>query len=668
MKLRLSFKLALKNLKAHRLMSTAFIISSSIMLALLQIYGNIEMSDYIKAKEGFAILSFYGLILITFFTFIFVLYSNSVLTKTRNKELALYGILGLEKKDIMRIILIENLIMMFFISAISSLLTFSVGKLMFLVAAKILRDMAMSINDYRYLAPVFWRALIFLAITFAIIFIYNLIKVKRILPIELLNRSKTAEKEPRSRWIITILGLMLLTLGYFIALTINGVIQSLGMFFVAALLVMLASYLLFTGFSIIFLKLLRKNKSHYYQEQNFIFISSMLYRMKSNAVGLASISILIAGLIITLATSLSIYQSIDNSVNSRMSREYQVTINQVSNSNADVATAQAEAESIVKSTLTADEQIKDAFFSPFLMAFAIKTEDELATLTKNDITNLAKSTCFLEVTTLDSYNSNYHKNITLAKDELLISYNSASLSLPEQFKIAGKVYKVKTTQDIVDSSLAIEAYSIVVPDFETLLEFSDYYMSRFNNTENTSDEKNNYISIDFNFDLENESADYYDKLAAAFVNTGSSAHSKEIVYQTALGLNGGALFLGIVIAILFLVGTTLIIYYKQISEGYQDRTRFLIMKKVGLANTTIKKTTEKQLLWLFFMPLIVAAIHAAFSSKIISQFLTLFGFRGYFNYVKNLLFVAAIIALVYFVIFKITSNIYYNMLKAPETN
>ncbi len=660
MKLKLCFRLALKNIKAHKSLNIAFILSTAIMLSILQIYININASGYVQKRPEFRLLMFYGALLIGIFSLIFIIYANSTIIKSRKKELALYGILGLEKKHIMLVVFLENLIAGIIIILISAGLTFSFGKLFFLLTGNLLKDNSISLSDYRYLPFTFGFSLIFLGLIFLLINLANIKNIRRTMPIMLLNQSKTAEKEPKLRWPLLIIGCISLALGYGIAFTAKGNMNSLGMFFIAALLVMMATYWLFTALSILILKALRKNKNYYYQKQNYIFISGMLQRMKSNAAGLASISILICGLIITLAASLSIYQLLESNVNSRIARDYQINFSYpVAAFNLEEITKQTEDQ--IKATL-GDAQIENAYFQPWVLIGVFNKGNRFDVATEEIAENIP---AFLEITTIEAYNAKYDKDLTLKDNEILCAFNSSLFQFDKTLLLADKEYQIVPSNLQVPNYLAVEACSLVVADYRQLTEITDYYamapteirtgIQRFSSTSN--------INLLYAFDIQNDKAQYLEQLRATFGHDkhGVAVENKAYIYQIALRINGGILFTGIILTCLFLVGTILIIYYKQITEGYEDRRRMQIMQKVGLSQNMIKKTANKQILWLFFTPLSIALIHAFAASKIVYQLLCLFGIKNYAHYAGNMLIITALIALVYLVIFKITANVYYKI-------
>ncbi|PID82913.1 MAG: hypothetical protein CSB15_00790 [Clostridiales bacterium] len=652
MSLSLAFKFARKNIYANKLKIMAFVLSSSIMLSLLQIFMNISFSDYVKKKHAFGLLSFYGIFVIGLFTFIFILYSNSYIIKGRNKELALYGILGLEKKHIRKIVFFESFICFFLIVFLTSVLGFVFGKLMFLAVTKILKDSVMDMSTYKYLPMVFIITTMFVGLTFIIIHIYNIINIRFSLPIELINKSKRAEKEPKIKWFITLLGVVLLSIGYYIAITTEGNIKSLGMFFVAAMIVMVATYHLYVGLSIFILKTFRKSNS-YYKKDKFIFISGMLYRMKKNATGLASVCIMLTGLIITMSASITIYNVIYKTDEVGIYRDFRLEWYSKKQISDNILENKIEAEKAISSILNKDEKIKNLMVNPIVFTRVRRNENELFNVSAaKDVDDF----CYIQVETLDAYNKAFGKNVSLNEDEVMISQNNSRIKIKDDikngnFKIAGKSYKVKNLDVLPDSRIGVETYKIIVPNIEILKEISKYYkIHKFND-----------FRVQVHFDVENLGKDFKDRANKKIGYYKCIIDSKKDVMDSLIQAYGGILFTGIVVTILFLSGTVLVIYYKQVSEGYEDRKNYSIMKNVGLDNNLIKKSTSKQVLWLFLLPLITAFIHSFVASKIVYQLLCIFSIGAYSVYFKNLVMITIIIGLVYYIIFKITSNIYYKI-------
>ena len=657
MNLKLAGSFAIKNLKANRYLEVPFILASGIMLILFNIMSSLTQNEYVLTRHK-ELPTFINMgIGITFiFTFVFVVYANRFLIKRRNKEFALYGILGLEKKHIRKIIFIEHVINYSIIAIIAISGGYVFGKLAFMGLNRLMADTAGRIMDYPFSSKAMVITLAFVLFLFIFVYLLNALSIKNASPVELLGREHKGEGEPKSRIVLLLTGLILLAAGYYLALTIDGILKSLLVFFVAVVLVIIATYILFVTFSVFILKMQKKNKNFYYKAKNFLSVSGMIYRMKSSSVGIASISILSTGVIVTLATTLSIYGGIRNVVSSTMPREYKISTDEVVITTDNYEDELEKLDDIIYKSAGGRENIENSFSELQTMIYSLKNENELLPLlgeNKNDYTPVPAI-----LSTVDAYNAAFEKDVKLADDEVIISSNSSSLTIGDTIKLGNKTYKTKIVDGLVPGNFAIECFKIILPDVEKVDELSKFYVVM------RSDEKVSPapLFITVNFDLKSDN----EKFEKTFFNLSGSKYELINFYdvkKSSYEFNGGFLFLGIIVGIIFLSGTMLITYYKQVSEGGEDREKYQIMKRVGLPDELIKKTAFTQIVWMFFLPLFVAMIHSFVSSKIIFQMLGLFGISKFMVYGNNLLIVGGIFAVVYFINFKVTSGVYYRQVR-----
>ena len=640
MNLKLAGGFAIKNLKANRYLEIPFILATGTMLILFNIMASLMQNEYVLTRhKTLSTFISMGTGVAFIFTFIFVIYANRFLIKRRNKEFALYGILGLEKKHIRKIILIEHIINYSLIAVIAISGGYVFGKLAFMGLNNLMKDTAVKIMDYPFSTQATVITLVYVLFLFVFVYLLNALSIKNASPVELLGREHRGEGEPKNRLVLLLIGLAFLGAGYYIALTINGILKSLLAFFIAVVLVIIATYILFITFSIFMLKMQKKNKKFYYNAKNFLSVSGMIYRMKSSAVGIASIAILSTGVIVTLATTLSIYGSIEAMVTSTMPREYRISNNVINVTIDNYKDEQKKLMDIITKAAGGEKNIVNSFSELSGMIYALQNGSELLPLLGDNINNYHPVPAILS--TIDSYNSEFKQNVKLADDEVIISSNSSSLPIESTINLGGKNYKT------------------ILPNTSTMDELTRFYLMDKN------DEKGNFpapLYITAHFDLTTDKANF----EKAFFALGEGKYGlAEIsdIRKSSYELNGGFLFLGIIVGIIFLSGTMLITYYKQVSEGSEDREKYQIMKKVGLPDELIKKTTASQVVWMFFLPLAVAAIHSIVSSKIIFQLLVMFGVSKFMDYGSNLLIVGGVFAVVYFVNFKITSNVYYKQVR-----
>ena len=658
MNLKLAGGFAIKNLKANRYLEIPFILATGTMLILFNIMASLMQNEYVltRHKELPTFISM-GTGVAFIFTFIFVVYANRFLIKRRNKEFALYGILGLEKKHIRKIILIEHVINYSLIAVIAISGGYVFGKLAFMGLNSLMKDTAVKIMDYPFSTQATAITLVYVLFLFVFVYLLNALSIKNASPVELLGREHRGEGEPKNRLVLLLVGLAFLVAGYYIALTINGILKSLLAFFIAVVLVIIATYILFITFSIFMLKIQKKNKNFYYKAKNFLSVSGMIYRMKSSAVGIASIAILSAGVIVTLATTLSIYGSIEAVVTSTMPREYKISNVAINVTIDNYKDEQKKLMDIITKAAGGEKNITNSFSELSGMIYALQNGSELLPLLGDNANNYHPVPAILS--TIDSYNSEFNQNVKLADDEVIISSNSSSLPIESTINLGGKNYKTRMVKGLVPGNFAIEIYKIILPNINTMDELTRFYLMDKN------DEKGNSpapLYITAHFDLITDKANFEKAFFALGEDKYELAEISDI-RKSSYEFNGGFLFLGIIVGVIFLSGTMLITYYKQVSEGSEDREKYQIMKKVGLPDELIKKTTASQVVWMFFLPLAVAAIHSIASSKIIFQLLGMFGVSKFMDYGSNLLIVGGVFAVVYFVNFKITSNVYYKQVR-----
>lgn len=663
MKSKMASKFAFRNMRANSLLLTPFLIASSVMGTLFFIMASLGQNHYIeKNHEYVAILIKFGIFIVGIFTFIFILYANSFLAKRRNKEFALYGILGLEKKHIAKIISIEYILNFLTVSFFSITGGFVLGKLAFVMLNKITKNMTAKIMDYNFSISSAILTLIFLAIIFVLIYLTMIFKIGKSTPIELLSKQKKAEGEPKSKFILGTLGFIILCAGYYLSVTSKGNLSSFFAFFPAVIAVIIGTYLVFIAFSILVLKLLKRNRNLYYKAKNFLSISGMLYRMKTNAVSLASITLLSTSIIVTLATTLTINSSIKNLTDSIHPNDFYLS-SSVTGNNKDILENGEERKkeilNILNRVLKEDEKIKNLTIKKTTMNPVINENGKITPLGKRQ-----ELSAFLIVETLEDFNKNNNTNYTLNDDEVIYSSNSKKLNNYDSMDFAGKNYKLVKVKNLFPMSISAEGMIIIVKDNETFIKMLEEYTFNYN-------EKQLKYNLDFNFDLESADKEaFYTRLHIdydIFVQQkdifSHSLSSKTEVDAFAYELNGGLLFFGMIVALIFITGTVLITYYKQISEGFEDKQNYHIMKNVGLPDSIIKKSLRVQILWIFFLPLVVATIHSIFAFPILYNILGGLGFNNIKIFTMSFATIVLCFSVIYFIIYSITSRVYYKIIK-----
>lgn len=651
---KIAHKFAIKNLRAHRLVYLPFILSSGIMLMVFNIMASLSANTYVRERHAsLPMIINIGIVIIGILTFIFFIYSTNFLNKRRNKEFALYGILGLEKRHIRKIIFLELLISFLIIVAIGLLGGYVFGKLSFLALNKLMKDVAGGLMDYPFSIKAMVETIMLIALAFLTSLFATSLKIYNSTPVELLADQKSGEGEPKSRYILMILGFALLIAGYYIAIRTQGILKSLGYFFLASLIVMLATYLLFMSFSVVYLKR-QKEKKSYYKKERFLAISGLLYRIKSNAISLASISIMSVGVIIALAASLSIYDRIEYSARNVVPREYNLD-SPVAIDENNLEKEKEKLRGIVQATTAKGGKITNDFISYGLFTSIQVEGDKFQTFMGDG----KHKPYFLLACDLDGYNKRVGKDYKLADDEILLTANQKFMLDKDKIEIADKTYKVKTIDNFIPSNVAIETYGIVVKDFETI-KFLSNELKLFDR--DSSSYEDSIITLSANWDVTGiDKMTYRKNLEEYSKDKDINIENADKYLEDAYELYGGFVFLGTIIAIIFLISTILISYYKQISEGFEDRKKFEIMKKIGLEDKLIKKTSASQISYLFGAPLAFAIINSLVASKIVYQLLALFGVMTFMQYGRYFFIMIGVFVVIYYIIFRITNRAYYRI-------
>lgn len=600
-----------------------------------------------------------GIYVIAVFTVIFLFYTNSFLIKRRKREFGLFNILGMEKKHLSIVIALESMI----VFLVSMVLGIGIGilldKAFYLLIAKML-NASIALGFYISYQSIVNSIILFLII-FLLMYVFSLIQINLSNPIELLHGDQHGEKEPKTKWLLAIIGLICLGTGYYMSVSIQDPVTAFAFFMVAVILVVIGTYMLFTAGSIVILKLLRKNKRYYYKTNHFISVSNMIYRMKQNAVGLGNICILSTMVLVMLSTTISLWVGMNDIIETRFPRDITVSINSV-DSNQALYTIDDMNYAIEQAGIQTDEELvyRTLSVSAINKRNTYTFGNENASL--QDISNVV----VLYFITLDDYNRTEGTNVSLAPDEVLV-FPSGKQFDHKTIDIASNTFKVK---GILDSIKADSNYSanlqnsmfVVVDSMDTLFMIDDLQKQAYG--DNAS-----YIhtSYDFNLNKSEEMSvkEATDALIANYPGdtTYMMVDTQEGNYEDLLSLYASFLFIGIFLSFLFIMATVLIMYYKQITEGYEDKKRFEIMQKVGLDKREVKKMINSQVLTVFFLPLVVAAIHIVFAFPMIEKMLRLLYLDNTNLYIMTTVICFGVFALVYVLIYFLTSKVYYGIVR-----
>lgn len=651
---RLSFKSILnrKNIYGPYLLAIGFLFSLEyILLSLLNNSYVRENNDILMTLLSIA------LFFITLMNIIIALYGSRFVSKIRRQEFGLYTVLGMENKHIRYMFFVEYLFCWLITSTMSVLFGFGLGKFMFIILNRMMHDTGATFMSYPFdlQTAIFTVSILF--VIFLTIFLLDNYRLIRYKPAELLSQANAGEREPKVRILITLFGLVTLGLGYYVALTSQGVIQSMLKIFVAILLVVIGTYCLFVTGSILVLKLLKKNNDYYYQAHHFLTISGMLYRMKGNAVSLATIAILCSGIILTLSATVTLYSSMQSQINSVLPRQYELAPNNMNQGN-DQQTIQN-----LKSSLNDIEQKKSVTHSLLLQQLAtqasLTSNGTLQRLPKN-VSDTKGRPIYLLVQTVNDFNQLTHKHYQLNDQTVLIGSNLINVSKYKHLGIVNKQYKVKQVDtSILTAKYGIEVVSIIVPNQQLLLKTQEHYR---NYDRNTDKFVKTPLDINLYFDLKDGQKLTNKQVKAIQTKYGQTITTKKSIQQMEYRLFGGLLFIGMLVSLVLFVITVLMLYFKQISEGYADRKNYQIMQQVGLPKELIKKTIHSQIIWLFVLPLIVGLIHVLFATNIMSQLMGIVGITNMHLYFISYVIVGIVFTLLYLIVYLITSSKYYHLI------
>ncbi|MEG0289151.1 MAG: FtsX-like permease family protein [Carnobacterium sp.] len=659
-------KLAVRNIRSNMQTYLPYVLSSTMTVAMFLLMVSLLTNEFVQGRSSTLPMLFgFGAVVVGIFSFIFILYTNSFLIKRRKKEIGLYGILGLGKKHVAKVLMLETVLTSFF-SIVAGLITGQVfGKLFFMFLNYML-NLPEPMEYTGSLDKVLLTAALFIGI-FLIGLLYNISQVTFSNPIKLLKGRKEGEKEPKGSIVLFILSVGLLAGGYWISLSIDNPIDALQYFFISVLLVIVGTYLFFISGSIFILKALKNNKKFYYRPGPFISISGMLYRMKQNAVGLANICILATMVIVALSTTVAMFVGTEETLDNRFPFENAVTIyggeQEESAGNSQLPEMEQIKTTIDEQTAAADLKIDQLESYRYQTILGMLEKNKFVIPESTSLTDFTSIVSVI-ILPLEDYNQWTDETMELGENEALY-YHSKDTLKGQTLSLGEQTYQLQKMAvvpgDIESQGELLEILVLVLPSISEIEKVTQNYMQQNPDTFIAG------LSGTINWDTTGspaEKAAYAADLKAVFNDTPSMSYeSKEMNRDEWYGMNGGFLFLGVFLGLLFTIGTVLITYFKQVSEGYDDREKFQIMQKVGLDQKMIKDSTRLQIVWMFFLPIIIAVIHIAFAYPIIQKMLVVFGITNQKLLILSIIGVIAAFSLIYWLIYRITSKIYYNIVK-----
>ncbi len=669
--LKLYPRLAWQNVRKNYRVTVPYMLSGAgIIMMYYMIYAikmGCDAAEMLGARTVAATMGF-GVIVIGIFAAIFIFYTNSFLMKRRKRELGLYNILGMEKRHIGMVILTETMITFLISLAFGLGLGIAFSKLFFLI----LDHLMAAASPIPFLIPA--GAIVSTVLLFGVIYLvtalYNILQVRLSKPIELLHSSSVGEKEPKARWFLALIGVALLGAGYYLALTIEDPVMALLLFFVAVVLVILGTYLLFIVGITALLKLLKKNKGFYYQTKHFTTLSGMLYRMKQNAAGLASICILFTCLLVTVSTTFSLYTGVEDMVAGRNPNDINFEI-YGGNDQALESLKELTEDLCARQGISITHSMDRKFWS-----FA---GSRVGNVLYDGDGTVSNQYYMLEVYTLSDYNRYNNTHETLAPGEALLYDPAGNIEAGAiehgELTVFGETFQVRK----VDF-----AQGVASPKSTTWLGYSDYALvlddSRFQEDGRFMVKGGQAVAdMVYRIDLSDNSREavqrfsdtYWDEAEQhwhAFSENGGSY--ERLVFSTkasdltdAMELYGGLFFLGLFMGAVFLMGTVLIIYYKQLSEGYEDARRFDIMQKVGMSHQEVKRSIHSQVLMVFFLPLFMAILHLGVAFHMLQLILAMLNMVNFTLILISMVGCVLVFSVMYLVIYLLTARTYYKIVE-----
>ena len=651
--------LAVSNLKKNRTLYIPFSIASITMMVITYILLALSTNKTILQSNGGSTvvmaLSF-GVIIMLLVSTLTMIYANGFVMKNRSKEFGLYSILGLGRSQIQLLQVIEMVLF-----AVMNLIVGLVLGVLFnrLAFALLLKAMRFSVPlSYEFqIASVIIIAILFSGI-FVFLMILNAIKIRVSRPLELLREKKSGEKTGRFLSIRALIGVAILGYAYYISQSIESPIKALGWFFVAVLLVVIATYILFDAGSIALLRFLKNRKTFYYRPINFISVSNLIFRMRKNAMGLASICILSTMVLVTLGTTGSLQFGAQEVINKTSPTDF--TFRNMYRNPEETAEYSKEVKQLAAGTAS---KVTDFYEYSYILTAGNHEGNVLNTNFKN---LGALPEAMIVLVSVEDYNRNTGENLTVQSGEMLLGEESFKknptfnqVSIGDNTISVAQVIDVKNFSKIAVANPNITDHSYIgILNEEDMVKAVPYYSK--DNDEGHRSYTRNYVAL---WNTSSKTDDEKQKELEAYQQSdiAGGIDGKIEIAQLLFQFYGSLLFLGILLAIAFSVGAVLVIYYKQVSEGYEDRERYVILKKIGIDQPMIHQSINRQVLIVFFLPLLTAFLHTALSYNMVSKIVLIFGIKGSII-ALTMLAVAGVFMVAYFLIYKITSKEYFKII------
>jgi len=669
---KLYFKLAKTNLSNNKPFYIPYIISSIITVAMLYMMSFLSDNkglNKIMGADSLATIFRLGVGIIVIFSYIFLFYTNSFIIKRRKKEIGVYNILGMEKRHLSKVLFVETIYSAIISLVCGIIVGIAFSKFILMVLYGIIgihKTVEFFVNIHGIILCV-----VSFGILFLLTFLYNFMQIKLANPIELLRGTNVGEREPKTKIFMTIVGVVCLAIAYYIAITTENPLNVLTLFFVAVLLVIIGTFALFTAGSIALLKLLRNNKKFYYNKRHFMAVSGMLYRMKQNAAGLASICILSTMVLVVISTTVSMYVGIQDELMARYPNDVCVTVDY----NSVIDKSREIEKAIFDEIDSAEVKNKKAF--SYLSVFVGQKGDGFTT----DKEHLSYQNSYLfYILSKDDFikiDNNFKDKIgNISKGEAVVVLKKKYDK--KDIKIFGKNYKVnKSFEHTEDNDLYVISTLnglgyIILDNDESVQELYDVQEKMLGKGANYYTNK---IRFDFKSGNKKQKAAAYKKIDNAVKKyfkenkndkkeiSSYWVESRQENEQNFYLLYGGLFFLGIFLGTMFLIVTVMIIFYKQITEGYDDRERYQILEKVGMSSREVKDTIKSQIRIVFVLPIFAAAVHVTAAFPMVNRILKMLNLNNEKLFAGCLAATIIAFAVIYYLVFKVTSRAYYKIVK-----
>ena len=648
--------MAITNLRKNHSLYLPYALATVLVTVVLYITHALSAMPELATLNGGAQMAKtlqFGVIIVQIVSLVIILYANAFVMKNRSKEFGLYGILGLDRKNIQLLSLIELVLFAFVSVTLGIVLGMIFHRISFALLLGLIQY-SIGIEYSLQIGSIFY-VYFTLAVIFALVFFINATRLYMSRPLELLKEKKKGEKQGRFVAVRAIVGFVMLGTAYTMSQAIESPVKALLYFFLAVLLVVIATYILFDAGSIALLALLQKNKKLFYKPTNFISISNLKFRMRKNAAGLASVCVLSTMVLVTLATTVALQKGTTEKLDQNYPTAYSAIgyiIDQSEVNKYPEIVQQIKAQS--KGKLSNER----SYLS--VLRFGARTEKGF------DLTGVHSGdspAAMLTIISVDEYNRLFGTKYSVGDKEIILGLVKGNVSKVDEVKTWSVVFNATLkVKEMIDAS----AYKKVMPQLPYVSD--NIYVAIVQDPMKFMEPsvgKAMYYSLwDTTTEFSQRDAEFqaYQKVANQYKNGNLLLASKNEAAKELYSFMGSLLFVGALLSIAFFIGAALVIYYKQSSEGYEDRDRFVILQKLGIDQKTIKKSINRQVLIVFFLPLVMAFIHTAFAFKMYRKIIELFGVDGSVT-LNATIVIGAIFVVVYLVVYQITSRSYFRIIK-----